>query len=103
MVGWTALLLGFYLFLRKSYLVPDTMTTFNIDQQFCRGGINLLGLDRAMMIQKYSGYQYCQQKTKPYALSFGHTIWSIQLKHRNITQHSHSHVMFKSLRYLTTS
>ena len=51
MVAWTALLLGFYLFLRKSNLIPDTMTTYNIDQQFLRGDINLLGLDRAMMIE----------------------------------------------------
>ena len=46
-----ATLLGFYLFLRKSNLVPDTMTTFNKDQQFCRGDVNLLGTDKAMMIE----------------------------------------------------
>ena len=51
MVAWTALLLGFYMFLYKSNLVPDTMTTFNKDQQFCRGDINLLGIDKSMMIQ----------------------------------------------------
>ena len=28
MVAWTATLVGFYMFLRKSNLVPDTMNTF---------------------------------------------------------------------------
>ena len=51
MVAWTALLVGFYLFLRKSNLVPDSMTTFDIQQEFCRGDINLMGLDKAMMIE----------------------------------------------------
>ena len=51
MVAWTGLLLGFYIFLRKSNLVPDTMDTFNRDQQFCRADINLLGLDSAMMCE----------------------------------------------------
>ena len=45
------LLLGFYLFLHKSNLVPDNMDTFNSEQQFCRGDINLLGLEKAMMIE----------------------------------------------------
>ena len=35
MVAWTGLLLGFYMFLRKSNLVPDTMEMFNGEQQFC--------------------------------------------------------------------
>ena len=51
MVSWTALLLGFYMFLRKSNLVPDTMDTFNKQEQFCRKDINLLGLDKAMMVE----------------------------------------------------
>ena len=51
MVAWTALLVGFYLFLRKSNLVPDTMTMFDIGQPFCRGDINLVGLDKAMMVE----------------------------------------------------
>ena len=51
MVAWTALLLGFYMFLRKSNLVPDTMTTFDGTQQFCRSDINLLGIDKAMMCE----------------------------------------------------
>ena len=51
MVAWTAVLLGFYLFLRKSNLVPDTMNNFNAEQQFCRNDINLLGLEKAMMIE----------------------------------------------------
>ena len=51
MVAWTGLLLGFYMFLRKSNLVPDTMDTFNSNQQFCRADINLLGMDKAMMVE----------------------------------------------------
>ena len=51
MFAWTALLLGFYMFLRKSNLVPDTMDDFDIEQQFCRADLNLLGLDRAMMCE----------------------------------------------------
>ena len=51
MVAWTGLLLGFYMFLRKSNLVPDTIDTFNKEQQFCRADLNLLGLDRAMMVE----------------------------------------------------
>ena len=51
MVAWTGVLLGFYIFLRKSNLVPDTMMSFDKEQQFCRGDINLLGLDRAMMVE----------------------------------------------------
>ena len=50
-VAWTGLLLGFYMFLRKSNLVPDTMDSFNAEQQLCRKDINLLGLDKAMMIE----------------------------------------------------
>ena len=51
MVAWTGLLLGFYMFLRRSNLVPETMETFNREQQFCRADLNLLGLDRAMMVE----------------------------------------------------
>ena len=51
LVAWTGLLLGFYMFLRKSNLVPDTMESFDKDQQFCRSDINLLGLDKAMMCE----------------------------------------------------
>ena len=39
------------MFLRKSNLVLDTMDGFNKEQQLCRGDINLLGLDKAMMIE----------------------------------------------------
>ena len=51
LVAWTGLLLGFYLFLRKSNLVPDTMETFNMEEQFCRKDVNLLGPEKAMMIE----------------------------------------------------
>ena len=50
-VAWTGTLLGFYLFLRKSNLAPDSMEKFDSDQQFCRKNINLLGTERAMMIE----------------------------------------------------
>ena len=50
-VAWTGVLLGFYMFLRKSNLVPDTMDSFDINQQLCRADINLLGLEKAMMIE----------------------------------------------------
>ena len=45
------MLMGFYLFLCKSNLVPDTTTTYNRDQQLCQADINLLGLDKAMMVE----------------------------------------------------
>ena len=51
MVAWVGVILGFYMFLRKSNLVPDTMDTFNKEQQFYRADINLLGLDKAMMFE----------------------------------------------------
>ena len=51
MVAWIGLLLGFYMFLRKSNLVPDTMDEFNSSQQFCRADVNLLGLEKPMMIE----------------------------------------------------
>ena len=51
MVAWTGVLLGLYMFLRKSNLVPDTMDTFDAQLQFCRSDINLMGLDRAMMVE----------------------------------------------------
>ena len=50
-IAWTALLLGFYMFLRKSNLVPDTMDKFDQVQQFQRADVNLLGLDKAMMFE----------------------------------------------------
>ena len=51
MVAWTGLLLGFYMFLRKSNLVPDTIDSFNGNEQFCRSDVNLMGLDKAMMVE----------------------------------------------------
>ena len=51
LVAWTALLLGFYMFLRKSNLVLDTMDTFDKDYQFSRADANLLGLDKVMMFE----------------------------------------------------
>ena len=63
MVAWTGLLLGFYMFLRKSNLVPDTMEDFDNSQQFCRSDVNLLGLDKAMMI-KIRWFKTIQHKQK---------------------------------------
>ena len=51
LVAWTALLLGFYMFLRKSNLVPDTMEDFNPEQQFRRADLNLTTIGKPMMIE----------------------------------------------------
>ena len=51
MVAWVGVLLGFYMFLRKSNLVPDTMESFEPEHQFRRADMNLLGLDNAMMFE----------------------------------------------------
>ena len=51
MVAWSAVLLGFYMFLRKSNLVPDTMVSFNGEQQFRRSDINMTGIGEAMMVK----------------------------------------------------
>ena len=50
-IAWTAMLLGFYMFLRKSNLVPDAMDKFDSLHQFRRKDINLLGLESAMMCE----------------------------------------------------
>ena len=50
-IAWTATLLGFYMFLRKSNLVPEAMDKFDELHQFTRADVNLLGLDRAMMLE----------------------------------------------------
>ena len=50
-IAWTAVLLGFYMFLRKSNLVPDAMDKFEPLHQFIRADANLLGLDKAMMME----------------------------------------------------
>ena len=50
-IAWTATLLGFYMFLRKSNLVPEAMDKFNHIQQFRRADVSLMGLDKAMMFE----------------------------------------------------
>ena len=50
-IAWTAVLLGFYMFLRKSNLVPEAMDKFEPLHQFRRADANLLGLDAAMMFE----------------------------------------------------
>ena len=50
-IAWTATLLEFYMFLRKSNLVPDAMDKFEPGHQFTRADINLLEIDRAMMCE----------------------------------------------------
>ena len=51
MVAWVAVLLGFYMFMRKSNLVPPTMDTYNIQEQFCRADLNITDIDSAMMVE----------------------------------------------------
>ena len=42
-VCYTAILIGFYLFLRKSNLVPDSSVTFNPEQKLARGDVFIAG------------------------------------------------------------
>ena len=51
LVAWVGTLLGFYMFLRKSNLVPDNRESFNKEQQFSRADVSLLGIDKAMMFE----------------------------------------------------
>ena len=51
MVSWVAVLLGFYMFLRKSNLVPVAMDKFNSQEQFTRGDIHLTSPYQAMMTE----------------------------------------------------
>ena len=53
LVAWVGTLLGFYMFLSKSNLVPGQQftTDSNKDYQFCRSDMSLLGLDKAMMFE----------------------------------------------------
>ena len=51
MIAWTGTLLGFYMFLRKSNLVPDNMTSFNPLQQFQRQDLLITGPDQAIMAE----------------------------------------------------
>ena len=50
-IAWTATLLGFYMFLRKSNLVPEAIDKFDPICQSARSDVNLLGLDKAMMFE----------------------------------------------------
>ena len=50
-IAWTVVLLGFYMFLRKSNLVPDAMDKFEPLHQFTRADAHLLGLGKAMMFE----------------------------------------------------
>ena len=43
MVCYTALLIGFYLFLRKNNLMPDSSDTFNPDEQLTRADVFIAG------------------------------------------------------------
>ena len=51
LVSWTGLLLGFYMFLRKSNLVPEAMDKFDEKYQFTRGDVNLTSENTAMMFE----------------------------------------------------
>ena len=44
-IAWTAVLLGFYMFLHKSNITPDAMDKFDPIQQFTGADANLLGLE----------------------------------------------------------
>ena len=50
-IAWTAMLLGFYMFLCKSNLVLEAMDKFKPLHQFRRADVNLLGLNKAMMFE----------------------------------------------------
>ena len=39
LVAWVAILLGFYMFFRKSNLVPDSISSFNLSKHLSRGNI----------------------------------------------------------------
>ena len=51
MVAWVATLIGFTMFLRKSNLVPDTMTTFDPKMQFRRMDFHSTGPASVMMAE----------------------------------------------------
>ena len=51
MVAWVATLIGFTMFLRKSNLVPDTMTEFDPNMQFRRQDFNSTGPLSVMMAE----------------------------------------------------
>ena len=62
-VAWVAVLLGFYMFMRRSNLVPDTMDNYNIKEQFCRVDLNITGLESTMMAEvRWSKTLQFQQK-----------------------------------------
>ena len=50
-VSWVGTLLGFYMFLRKSNLVPDTMEEFDNKYQFTRADVNITSIDKPMMFE----------------------------------------------------
>ena len=51
LVSWVALLWGFHMFLRKSNLVPDIMTTFQPDHQFRRQDVSITAPDKSMLFE----------------------------------------------------
>ena len=51
MVAWVATLVGFTLFLRRSNLVPESMTTFDPEKQFRRKDFNVIDPLSAMMAE----------------------------------------------------
>ena len=50
-VSWGATLIGFYMFLRKSNLVPDTREEFDPKYQFTRADVNITALDKPIMFE----------------------------------------------------
>ena len=51
LMAWVETLLGFYMFLRKSNLVPDTMDDFDGTKQFQRQHIKITGPENVMMVE----------------------------------------------------
>ena len=51
MVAWVALLIGFYLFLRRSNLVPETMNSFDHTKQFTRRDFHVVDPLKVMMCE----------------------------------------------------
>ena len=90
-IAWTATLLGFYLFLRKSNLVPEAMDKFNSRYQFTRADVNLLGVHKAMMIEvRWSKTLQDRQKVLrfPVLPAKNKTICPVFWVHKMVTDNS---------------
>ena len=50
-IAWVGALLGFYMFLRRSNLVPEAMDKFDPQYQFTRADVNITSIHTAMMFE----------------------------------------------------